>query len=257
MVIGLPVQSVDVSALAGKWNTIQWEQPGSNANFKPMAGTFEVGSDGVFTRLTCFDDALTVAESACTEIRFSAPAYVPRFAAAAEGGMTFSSSDPQEPFTDRAFAYRAGNGDLMVVTVAPDGGVLIATKYRTLGMPAVGDTNSSWNVTSNAQGLTNAVLSVSENVTLSVDSATGVTTRNNTQDGLNNTHVQTLTRNAPRPGYIQRSAASNVPRSDGATTNVREFIGLALRGMGMTALVLPNTANAPANNGSFIVSVDR
>ena len=160
------------------------------------------------------------------------------------------------PWTDRAFAYRAGSGDVMTVTLGADGSFSVATKVRTLTLPAVGEISANWNADVRVSGLSSDPLYYRTHTVASVDSAAGTLVRNTAKDGSTVTEPQTLAYNQARNGYHHRPAAT-VTASNGSAATVRESWSLPLRGFGVTASYLPTTSGT--GNGanalfSFAVS---
>ncbi|MBX3621014.1 MAG: hypothetical protein KF891_13670 [Rhizobacter sp.] len=245
--LALPVQALAATDLAGSWNVLGLST--SNGSFVGNAGTLEVGADGAVASARCFNDALTAPEASCT----SETAFMPAFSAHAQGGFNLTSTDPSDPWKDRAFAYRTGRGDLMMVLLNAAGEVNFATRYRTGGLPTVDDVTTVWNLATNLNLVADA-LNANIHTIASVDANTGSFTRNTQTVGSAVTHVQTLSVNTPRNGYAHRSAAT-VTASDGSTVNVREMVSLKLRGTGLTAYYLPNTSSGASSNARLGLSV--
>ncbi len=251
LIVGLPVQTVAVADLAGNWNTALWS-PGADG-FEPAALTATIASSGAITQLKCADNSLETPESACSTVSSLLPAFSNNTA----GGFNLTSTDPSDPFTDRAFAYRAGNGDLTVVLLGGTGDFGFLTQARTLSLPAVGSTTTGWNVDVRVSGQAiDPVYGRTQTVTLA-DASTGRVERRVTRDGNPVTSPETLFFNQSRNGYLHRPAAS-VVASDGSAANVRELRSLPLRGLGMNAYFLGATTGSGAtSNALFGISVAR
>jgi hypothetical protein len=127
----------------------------------------------------------------------------------------------------------------MLVGVAGDGSFGVWTRKRTNGLPTVGTVAGNWNLSLDNQLLGNPALGEVTNHIDTVDAALGTYTRTQATVGANDAHGESLAINSPRDGYLFRAAAT-APAADGSTATIREFTGLGLRGMGMTALTLPS-----------------
>ena len=233
MIVGLPVQNVAVAELAGDWNAIGWVRDDSTMTFEEESYFLTVAGTGALTLLKC--GSLLLADAACAID--TAP--LPVFSNDAGGGLNLTSTDPKDPYTDRAFAYRAGSGDLMVVLPGTDGSLLIMSKQRTLALPAVGAVTASWNVDVRVTGQVADPLYSRTHTVTSVSGSTLV--RNTSNDASTVTAPQTLEYNRARNGYFHRLAAS-VTASDGSAATVRENWALPLRGFGLTTYYLPATS---------------
>lgn len=244
MIVGLPVQTFALADLAGIWNLGGWER---EATYVADTTIITVASNGAITQAKC--DDLTTPEANCP----SQTTLLPVLSANSAGGFNLTSTDPQEPYVDRAFFYRAGNGDLMSVLLSSYGHFSFLTKQRTLTTPAVGNVSASWNVDVNVNGLAATALYSRTNTVASVNGSTVV--RNTANDASTVTAPQTLQYNVGRNGFIYRPAAV-VTASNGSTATVREAYLLPLRGFGLTAYYLPATAGAGTTaNALFGLSV--
>jgi hypothetical protein len=139
----------------------------------------------------------------------------------------------------RAFFYRAGNGDLMAMSVDSDGTLVFGTRQRTNPLPEVGTTTSFWNAYLGAALTSTLVIDARTNTIQSVDPAAQSWVRIQKTQGGNDDHPETLLANTPRSGFTTRVAAQGVPAANGTTVNVNEFTSLTMRGMGLNPLVLP------------------
>lgn len=249
MGMAFPVQAQTVSTLEGSWNMLGWEN-NNGVNWGVNAGTFAVDSAGALTSAKCFEEAIDTAESACT----TATTLLPVFSVNATGGFDLTSTDSADVWKDRVFAYRPGNGDLMLVLLNAKGQVNLATKVRTLGVPTVGEVNTGWNIAVNAGLVASDALSANTNTILTSDAATGAFTRSNQNVGSTQTFTQSLVNNVARNGYTHRIGEA-VVASDGATVNVREMYSLKLRGTGLTAYYLPNSSTGNTSNARIGLSI--
>lgn len=249
LVVGLPVQSFTLADLAGTWNYLNW-QTGSSG-FIAEAATIVIGSDGKVGSVKCDQDGLGTAAASCTETTTLLPA----FSTHADGGFTLTSTNPADAWSDRAWMYRSGSGELMLVTLSPNGELTFATKQRTLGLPTVGDNATLWNLFNNVGNLASDLVSTTTNTTTAVDSTAGSYSRNSASNGSTVTVPQTVVQNSGRAGYAHRLGATGVTASDGSTTNVREGWFLPLKGFGLTAIYLPNSSTGASSNARFGLSV--
>jgi hypothetical protein len=234
--IGLPVQTHALASLAGTWNSIGLSINDAGTAYTAVTGTVTVDGAGVLSGATwCQNDetwGLTGAD--CAPVTGT----VGGLRANADGG--FDSLDPGSTTAfGRLFAYRAGNGDLMLVSIDGDGTLLVFTQKRTNMLPTLGVTNTTWNVNLNPQLAAPAPVGLSSNTIQSVDAAAGSWVRQ--QHFANGAdYSETLFANNPRDGYTFRPAATTTAVG-GAPVEIREFDTLGLRGMGFSAVVIPST----------------
>lgn len=252
LAMGFPEQVHAVADLAGTWNTIGWQSNNSTL-LDVEAGTFVLSSAGAITRARCFDEAISAADSTCTE----QTTLLPNLTANTAGGFDLIGTDTTEPWRDRTFFYRAGNGDLMMLSINATGEFMLASRQRTLTLPSVGTVTSHWNfeLTPANQAVTASYQT--GNTVASLDTSAGRWTRTAWNVSSAVTYPQTLEINKARNGYVHRLPATAVPQSDGSTRNVREFYSLTMRGMGMSPVYLPNTSTTTSVNQLFLLSVQR
>jgi len=243
--IGLPVQSHTLASLAGTWNAIGVSANEAATGYTAVTGTVTVDSAGVLSGATwCQNDATWgLTGNDCAAVTGA----VGTLKANADGG--FDSFDPGSATpSGRAFAYRAGNGDLMLASIDGDGTVLFFTQKRSNVLPTVDVKNTTWNVTLNGQLASPLSVGISSNTILSVDAAAGSWVRQqHVASGAD--YPETLVANSPRDGYTVRPAATTTAVG-GATVEIRELDVLVLRGMGFSAVVIPS-------NKSFVFSVNQ
>ena len=249
MIVGLPVQAIAVADLAGTWNTASWELDVST--YAADGVIITIGSNGAITQFKCGGNTAATPESACSVFT----ALLPVFSANSAGGFNITSTDPAEPYTDRALAYRAGNGDLMGVFLSGSGSLGFFTKQRTLTLPALNQVSSVWNVDVNTSALAPNALSFNTHTVGSLNTGAVSLVRNTAANGSTVTVPQTLQYNVARNGYIYRPTAT-ATNSSGATVAIREAYLLPLRGFGLTAYYLPATTGTGAtSNAGFGISV--
>ena len=246
MIVMLPVQTIAVADLAGTWNLIGWER---NGTYGESGTIVTVASTGAVTQAKC--DELATPETACP----SSTTGLPVFSANSAGGFNLTSTDPQDLYTDRVYAYRAGNGDLMAVALSSDGDLAFLTKVRTLTLPAVGPVTTNWNVDLRVTGLASDPLYYRTHTVASVNTTAGSLVRNTSNDAGTVTVPQTLEYNKARNGYLHRPAATTAA-SDGSAATVREIWALPLRGFGMTVVYVPATSGTgTSSNALFELSI--
>ena len=220
----LPEQTHAVAALAGTWNAIGLsDTAGGGGPVHLHAGTMTVDATGRVTADVFCDDLKTCVNET--------PDALMAFAANSAGGFDFDGG--------RAFAYRSGSGELMVVALDRDGGMALATRKAPRALSPIDSVNRSWNLTLDNALTVPFVLGDSENKTVSHAGDGSSWTRNSIIDFANGiTRPETVQINVPLEGFLRRVPGS-VTASNGAPSNVSEWIGLPLRGMGITPVALP------------------
>jgi hypothetical protein len=228
-----PVQSHPVSAVAGVWNFLQSGfMPGDG--FAHYLGKLTLNADG--TMSTC---EYQLADGTCPVD----PEGPKQWAARSDGGFSLTDGSAQVPF----YAYRGPNGALNLFgTTNPDGlngntveqTNIVATKPRSLPLPAVGTVNKYWDLSLSRQ--LDATRNVYVNATTaqnadsttiqSVDSAAGTITRVRTSDG----RVDSFALNKPIDGTRSRTFPGSV------------VIQFPFNGLGITASINSVPAVGPA-----------
>lgn len=249
LMVGMPVQQLALADLAGNWNFLGVDR---EATATPVSGSLTIGTAGQISNDRCFEDALGTPDASCTLSTDPAPS----ISTHADGGFTLNSNptDPDGPWVDRIFAYRAGNGEPMILAINNWGELVLGTRSRALPLPVVGAVSTNLTLMADRQMVANDAVQSHSHTISSVDADTGVVVRSSSITGSAVTHPQTLRYNQARTGYLQRDAAV-VTGSDSNNWTVRHFEGLPLLGMGITVLYLPNSAVAPSNNARFAISV--
>jgi hypothetical protein len=232
MMIGLPVQDLAVADLAGHYAFL-----GADRNpIVGYGGYATVTAAGAINNFSCWDDALSVAEASCTAI---AADHSETLSRNSDGSFTWAGED----WSDTVFAYRAGNGETLILSLTDTGEPTFGIKRRTLSLPSVGQTINNWTILVDGNLVALPTISETSHAIVSADAGTGTVVRNTTENGT--TVQQTLVYNSGRATYVSRQAS----------TGVRPFDGLAMPGLGLTAIVFPSTVTAPANNARFALSV--
>jgi hypothetical protein len=246
LMIGLPVQNLGLADLAGSWSFLGADR---SPLATPLSGKFTVAADGSTSGDACWDDAMDTPEASCSV----SPAGTSAVTVNANGGFNIGSTNPADPWSDRVFAFRAGNGEKLLVVINANGSVAVGTRQRTLALPTVGNTTSVLTATVDPNFVAGDAIGGNTHTFASVDANTGTVVRNTATTGSTVTHPQTLVYNSVRNGYLRRVGGS-VTASDGSTVNVRPFYGLPLAGIGITAVFNPNTLGS-GSNARFSLSV--
>ena len=235
--IAFPEQTHTLAELAGNRTVLAMERNAANTGYTGVAITGTVDAAGLISAVThCQDDdTWSVTGAACSSV--ASVSY--SFRANTDGG--FDSIDTATGVVQgRGFAYRAGGGELMFVSVFHDGSFNVQTERRSNGLPTVGTMTTRWNLSMGNQLGANT-LGVSSDTILAVDAAAGSWLRNQRSVGGTNDspHPETLFANNPRPGYTFRAPGTGIAE-DGSTATFSEFTAIGLSGMGMSALLLPS-----------------
>jgi hypothetical protein len=227
-----PVQAHPASVVAGVWNFLQSGiMPGDG--FTHSLGKLILNADG--TMSVC---DYKLADGSC-QVDADAPK---QWAARTDGGFNFTDGSFQVPF----YAYRAPNGSLNLFgTTNPDGingstveqTHIVATKPRTLTLPAVGTVSKYWDLsqlrqfdaTKNAYANATTAPKADSTTVQAVDSAAGTLTRVRASDG----RVDTFALNKPIDGMRSRVSGGPV---------VHQF---QFNGLGITATINSVPAVAP------------
>jgi hypothetical protein len=237
LAIAVPEQHHTLAELAGTWNLLGLERNNANSAYTGVAGTLTLNASGQQTPvLWCQNDSTWGLRGSDCATPTGAAASLRVNAA---GGFDFVDAGATVA-TARAYVFRAGNGELMLMKVDADGSLQLRTRQRSNPLPTVGTVTTSWNVYVGNQGLANPSFDASSNTISSVDAASGSFVRAQTTVGSNNTHPETLFVNNPRDGYSWRQPGATTTTS-GAAVTVSELNSLTLRGMGFTPFVLPGS----------------
>lgn len=247
----IPKQTIAVSELAGTWNALAFQTTSTSTSYVGKTWTVTVGSTGVLSDPILCDG--TSATSTCSAVGANE---LPTFSSNSDGGFNMKSPAwPNDP--TRAFAYRAGNGDLMLVLVDGDGGVAVWTKKRSLSLPAVGEIQrGGWSIRTLSTLIANA-LSVDTNTTTVTAIDTTLESFTRTINLANGTadYSETVLQNSPRAGFNFRAAGSTTSTFDGRAVKIRERTNLGLRGMGVSVQSVP--VQAGITSAGFQMSVDQ
>lgn len=237
----IPVQSIAVSELAGKWNAIGWAANSGGI----VSDIVTITSDGAVNG-TCpeaSNDPSTT-ESSCNSTSTGSA----KLTANTSGGFDFK---PADDAYHRFFAFRAGNGNMMLVALTAAGQINFLTRYRTLTLPTVGDNYNVWNVLVTQAGIASDALEY-KNFFMTGTSSNSFT-RTVTDVFSQVSYPQTLTINNARNGWIFRDS-STVTASNNSTVTIRKMYTLRL-GVGITAYYFPNSSTNANSNARFALTV--
>lgn len=222
-----PEQTHTVAELAGDWNVMEYSYDDATKSVRANSQTLTLDATGKPTAsLYCGDLRTCIAGTLPT---------TPAFTANPAGGYNLNGSL-------RAFAYRAGGGELMLVYLSASGDIGFATRKVASTLPPVGRIAESWNLTLTASYTAPSAIGVSKYTVASLDTAAGSFVRNQVQNfTTGSTRPETLVLNYLRDGYGRRLPATSVMHTDGSTSTVSEFISMSLRGMDMAVVYLVTT----------------
>jgi hypothetical protein len=224
--IAFPEQSHAITELAGTWNTLGINQPPVGARAAD-SGTGSIDAAG----------ALVMPFSYCEDVRNCVAVSGKTITLAVNPAGGFDRTNVTDGWTNRAFAFRSGTGDLMLVNLDNDGSISLWTPQRTISAPAVGSINRFWDVSINANMQSTTAISPNRNTVVAVDAAGTTWTRQRTNNG-GGTFNDQLTANDPRAGYTHRAAGSTTA-SNNVVQTILETTSLGMKGMGISAFTQP------------------
>lgn len=226
----LPVQTHTLAALAGDWNMLGFDRSLDTAPHVLRTGTATFSTSGAISGAIGCEGLATGCASETTSTTVVADG---------SGGFHLRG----DGWRSRLYAYRAGGGELMLISQDAQGVVSLFTRKAARTLPAVGDVSAGWQFnivpsgTSAASFTAPAAVNPYRSTVESVDGTQQSYLRQSVIDNTNNvTRPETVVLNSPREGFARRLPASGVLRSDGALSNVSEWVSLPLRGMGFSAL---------------------
>lgn len=229
LLVGFPDQAIGVAELAGGWNSL-FVQP-TAGDGALHAASWTLDNAGRVTQHTyCGKEAgRSVADCVATgSAQFAAMG----LSSDAGGGFTSMLGKPDTAV--RTFAYRAGNGEMLL---AMGGHLGLASRHRGAEMPAFNSQRAYRELGVNGQLRPTTPIDASARIA-GVDAAAGLFVRDATYGSR--TWSETFSLESPRTGY-QRRVPALVNTQDGGVATVLELIGLDLRGSGLTVLAQPTT----------------
>jgi hypothetical protein len=214
--VAFPEQRHDVADLAGAWHDLAFDLDTPTGNWE--LGTYE------WTFSPTGGAAVTHDCDEFTSCEDTPPNQIAAVTNNPDGGFDYLESDG---WRARFFAYRAGNGGLMLVSGDQVGTLGFFTRRGALAPVAAGSRERTWNVRMRATGqLLNEGLA-----DFTVTAVNGSDwTRVSNLDG----HLETLALNQPRDGWVTRAPNLAGPGA------VERFYGLEMRGMGLSVRALGN-----------------
>jgi len=243
VMISFPEQTHTLAELAGNWNALSIENTGTTAPaYTGAALSATISAAGALTAMKSCRNTTTWDVKSCVDV----PDGQVAIRANADAGFDFMDNGK---VGGRAFAYRSGGGELMLVNLDTDGSLTMLTRQRTNTLPTVGANKSGWNLALGS-ALTLGAISEISNTVVSVDATAGTWLRNQASNAtLTNPHPETFTLNSPRNGYNFRASGTALA-ADGTTANISEITALNMRGMGFSPLLVPASK-------AFLFSVDQ
>lgn len=241
-VIAFPLQSHTLAEMAGTWNSLGMQShatlPGQYTAKLLNAAISATGTISAAT-LCANDTTWSISGADCQTVTPSL-----KFAANADGGFDMPEV-ATNAVENRAFAYKAGGGELMVVSVGSgNGGFNILTKQRVLSLPTNIGVLSPGGYGARVLGGLNSSSAAITVVQSRVISLTDANSFVRAEIFLGSTleHAETLTNNTTkgtaRDGF-QFRAKGTAPASDGSIAQIVETTALPVRGMGLTPVVIP------------------
>ncbi len=217
--VAIPEQALDVAALAGTYDRVQY-----GTTFDPEVGDFGTtvfasnGANGL--SVNC-----PLGFGKCAEDTQSKGTLV----ANANGGFDYMENGASQA---RAFAFRNAAGRTFIIAQGLDGTVTVLASQASLTLPEVGKSTSFWQFTVNASGL-NPVTEESNTVT-AVDATAKTVTRQFASDS----HFDTITFDAPFAGTRYR-ATNACTTSAGGALNCNGVVLMPLGGMVLSVSSVP------------------
>lgn len=209
--LAIPKQAIAAAELAGTWNTVEF---GPTDNTTNLVNSYAVA--------TIDNTGTNIAVNDCDFLAPCADAVPVRLAPNPAGGFDATDRDGS---VLRLFAYKAANGNILLVGISAQGHVIVGTRQTALVLPTNGEGQTYWDVSVNAQGVASNLFGDVRTIT-AVNAAAGSYSRSASFGGT----LDGFTINSPRPGLRHRATCVN---SSGATVNCG-LIALPLTGMGMT-----------------------
>lgn len=241
--IFFPEQTHTQAELAGNWIALGIENTGTTAPaYTGTALSASIDAAGAISAAKFCQNTTTWDVTSCVDV----PDGQLAITANADAGFDFMDKGK---VGGRAFAYRSGGGELMLVELDTDGSLTLFTRQRTNTLPTVGTAKSGWNYTLGSL-LTSGAISETSNKVVSIDATAGTWKRSQASNAtLTNTHPETFALNTPRNGYNFRASGTALAE-DGTTANIGEITALNMRGMGFSPLLVPASK-------VFLFSVDQ
>jgi hypothetical protein len=217
--VAIPEQVLDVAALAGTYDRVQY-----SPTFDTQTGDF-----GTTVFAASGQNGLSVncpkGYGQCVEDTQSKGALV----ANAAGGFDYMEAGVSQ---NRVYAFRNAAGRTILIAQDAGGGVTVLAQQVTLPLPAAGASTPFWQFTVSASGV--SAVTTETNTVTAVDTAAATVTRQFASDK----HFDTLAFNAPFPGTRYR-ATSGCTNSTGGAFSCNGVIHLPLGGLVLAVSSVP------------------
>lgn len=219
VLVALPEQKLDVAALAGSYDRVEYNQDAFDAEAGEFGDT-EFAADG--------QNGLSMncpqGYGACVQDKLAKGKLV----ANASGGFDYMENGVSQA---RVFAFRTSTGRVLMLGV--DGGAFIALASKEkVALPAVGRVASFWQFSINSTGL--GAVGEDANTVTAVDTTANTVTRKFTSDS----HSDTLAFNAPFDGFRYR-ATNGCTSSTGGAFSCNGVVQLPFGGTVLTVSSVP------------------
>ena len=238
MWIGLPEQTIALADLAGTWNSVEYENVGAEGFAVSYRNSYAAVTVDGAGRITAGLDCKQLLP--CTAWASMPTGFVVN---TVDGGFNVTESDGR---VSRFFAYRAPSGDMLMLGMMGNGGLIVASKQVPFAMPNVGEARAFWESTLGSTGRGGPMFEDISTIT-SVDSGAGTYARRLTSLG----RVDTFTVNAPRTGLRNRKANACVTEA-GAPVPCGGTLAMPLPGMGISVF-----GSAVEGSNFFGVQIDK
>lgn len=221
-----PVQEIALSELAGEWNEAGYVT--SSGTMTPFNGEYTIDATGRFTSGQRF---IGLAPQAGTP-------GVRQLVVNPQGGFNVTDNGTLTPA--RAFAHRAPNGALTLISIPRDGsqGLFIARKREPLTLRAAGTVFEYWDLNVSAGGIGEIISDANEIV------ATDPTANTETRRRASDKRVDTRLYDNPRTGMAYRAPNSCTTDVGGPPLNCSGSIAIGNAGTGFNS-------NGGLNSNSF------
>lgn len=264
--VGVPKQTHTLADAAGAWDEISsdTDYDGNNAFLGWQFDYAQATISGTSSQITAGCVYPVGAQTPqCIPTGIAQPAATTL--AIADNGYSIVSHG--STWTDKIFAYRAGNGEWLEISAnisssptataqdgTADGSIGFGTHARTLGLPTVGTTSANWDVYMDTATELSTLATDTTAITITaIDSTAGSFTRTAGQDS-GPTHSETLFINNPYDGFDFRDLATGVAASDGSTVTVRKTIYLKT-GVGVSVNLQPVTSASATSRLNIAVTM--
>ncbi|MCE4536757.1 Ig-like domain-containing protein [Pelomonas sp. P7] len=220
VLVAVPEQKLDVAAVAGSYDRVQYNQAAFDATVGEFGDT-EFAADGQNgVSMNC-----PQGYGACVKDTQSKGKLV----ANANGGFDYVENGVSQA---RVFGFRNASGRMLLIGAEADGTFIALASKDKLALPAVDKATAYWQFTVNTAGL--SAITEDSNTVTAVDTAANTATRKFASDS----HTDTVSFNTPFDGTRYR-AASGCKSSTGGAFNCNGVVQLPFGGFVMTVSSVP------------------